>query len=59
MELLPLKYVFRMSSSGRKARLVALGLLQIQLVDYMETYAPAVNVIIVQMLFALVAINGP
>ena len=55
MNVLPSKYVFRMKSSGPKARLVALGLLQVHGVDYMETYAPVVNIITVRMLFALVA----
>ena len=46
-----------MKSSGPKAFLVALGLLQVHGIDYMETYAPVVNIITFRMLFALVAVQ--
>ena len=56
MNVLPSKSVLRMKSNGTKSRLVALGLIQVYGVDYIETYVPVVNIITVRMLFALVTI---
>ena len=56
MSVLSSKYIFRMKSCRQKARLVDFGLLQVHEVDCMETYAPVVNFIAVQMLFVIVAI---
>ena len=55
MKVLPSKYVFKLKITGPKARVVALGLLQVHGVDYIETYAPVVNIITIRLLFALVA----
>lgn len=55
MNVLPSKYVFRMKTSGPKARVVAVGFLQVHGVDFVETYAPVVNIITVRMLLGLTA----
>ena len=55
MKVLPSKYVFKFKITGPKARVVALGLLQVHGVDYIETYAPVVNIITIRLLLALVA----
>ena len=54
MNVSPSKYVFRMKSSGLKARLAPVGLLQLYGVDYMDTYAPLVRNFKVRMLLAIV-----
>ena len=54
MHVLPSKYVFKMKTTGPKARVVAVGFRQVHGVDYMETYAPVVNIITVRMFFAVI-----
>ena len=54
MHVLPSKYVFKLKTTGPKARLVAVGLLQVHGAEYMETYAPVVNIITVRIFFVIV-----
>ena len=57
MHVLPSKCVFRVKNGGPKARVVALGCLQLYSVDYLETFAPVVKLTTIRLICALAAAN--
>lgn len=55
MHVLPSKYVFRVKNGGPKARLVAPGCRQRYGVDYLETFAPVVQLSTIRLLLVFAA----